>query len=112
MELKIKISTPEGFASVHDPKLKIIKSMFIKKARIIKETISKKKDSIIYTVDCDYKSFVRINKVIGMWGIITKSLFNNKLFSKAIKKMADSPQDYETVKDLITGGTTMEILKF
>ena len=111
MELKISIDTPAGYADPNNKKIKFLRKLLFSKGKILKEIVSEKKDNIIYILDVDFRTALEINKRISFFYTLTKQMFKNKLAVKALKKMADTPEDYEEVKRLITDGTKINILK-
>ena len=113
MELKVCIRTPKGKAdaTIEDWKIKSLQSALFKKANIKERYVNAKKDKMFWVIQCDAKRYIKIVKGIGMYSSIVSNVFNNKLVNKGIKKMADSPEDYDELRRLIEDGTEVEVVK-
>jgi len=111
MELKILIRTPKGLASVKGLKLKIIKKILFRKANIKKEYVNKQKNKIVWVVECTYRNYPSIIKSLTMYTVLLKQVSSNKLIRRALKRMADTPQDYKDVMDLLKSNTEIQLIK-
>lgn len=111
MQLRILIKTPVGMAEPESIKIKLIKKLFLKKAKVIKEQVNSDKSQIIYTVEIMPRNFLKVTQSINMWKVFTKELFKNKVAKKALRRLADDEDTFQSVKELITEGTEIEILK-
>ena len=69
-------------------------------------------DLVTFTIDCkDSRRFTKLTKKIYGWSGIASMVLGNKLAHKMLLKLADDPKDVETVKEMVTNGTNMRIVK-
>ena len=113
MEIKVRIRTPEGMAGTGGKGIKyaILKKLLFRKAKIKKESINKDKTEILWVMDVHLRHWQGICRNVSVFRTLSKSILDNKQVTRALKKMADSPEDYQTVRDLIVDGTDIEIVK-
>ena len=69
-------------------------------------------DLVTFTIDCkDSRRFSKLTTRIYGWSGIASTVLGNKLAHKMLLKLADDPKDVETVKEMVTNGTNMRIVK-
>lgn len=113
MEVKVCIRTPKGKAdtALDDWKLRVIKNTLFKKSKVKEEYTNKANDKLYWVIQTDARGYLRIVKSVSNYSSIVSGVFENKHVRKGIKKMADSPEDYEQLKTMIKDGTRVSILK-
>lgn len=113
MQLKIKIQTPTGHAdkTKQTLKIKILKKIMFRKAKVLKEYSNKKKNAFIWIIETEARHYPRIIRMLGMWDGLVSGIFNSKKIQRAVKRLADSPEDYEELQDMIKRGTKVSLIK-
>jgi hypothetical protein len=111
MEIKISIKTIEGNAT----KLEYQLRPFIigDKHKIHQILTSPKNDEVIWIIQGEIKTIMKIQRNIALFDTVTKTIFLNKQqkIRKAITKLADSPQDITKLQELLKNQTSVTILK-
>lgn len=104
------IKTPPGHARKSQ---KLLKTMLLPKFKKIelRTYISKKDDTILWLINAPIKHIVAINRKVAMYDIVIQTIFNSRTAKKAIKKLADNPDDINIVKAMLEKHTTVEIIK-
>lgn len=111
MELKLRINTPKGMARSKSLKLKALKLMLFRKAKVKKETIGKENDHIIWQVELTPREYPNLIRKVGTFKFLVKQLKKNKLAVKALKRMADTPEVYKETMELLEDGTNIEVVR-
>jgi len=111
MELKILIRTPKGLAKTKGFKLNVIKKILFRKAKVKKEYVNKRKDRIVWIVECDSRHYVGIIRGLTMYDVLLRQVGSNKMIKGALKRMADTPKDYDEVMELLKDSTEVKLLK-
>ena len=113
MQIKIRIRTPPGQAdmSIKEGKLMLVKKLLLRKTTVKEEYVNKDNDTLIWVVETDPGNYLKICKKIGMYEGLVQTVFKNKIVDKAIKRLADSPEDYQELKRMVKEGTKIDIIK-
>lgn len=113
MEWKVCIRTPKGRANetLHDWKTKLIKKTLFCKTTVKEEYTNKAKNKLYWVIESDAKQYLKAQRDTGQYNAIVSNFFNHHLINKAIKRMADSPEDWKELQRLIEDGTRVEIIK-
>ena len=109
MEIKILITTPKGNARGTEAKLRTALLKWDAPKKII---INKADNKIIWIIEGDIKKCLKIQKNIIGFQKLAQYFLNNKLVKKGINKLADSPEDYEKLKQAFINNTKIEIIKY
>lgn len=113
MEIKIKIATPQGAADGFNKKslMRIIKKLILgRKSKLLREHISPDKSIIYWVVDIPPRNLPKINRNLSMYSTMIDQIFTNKMVSKKFKKLADNPEDYDNVVDMMRSKTKIKII--
>lgn len=111
MQLRVLIRTPQGLAGTGKGiKAGILKKILFARAKVLKEVINKDRSEIVWFVEVNPRHYLGIIRNVNMFNTLGTQIMKNKLVSRGLKKMADTPEDYDTVVDLITNGTSIEIV--
>jgi len=113
MELKVQIKTPPGQAKdfTTQKHMKLLKKIMLRKSKIIEQYVGDNDSTIYWVVEVSAKNYQAVIKNLMMYNTIVKTFFSVKTVKQLIRKLADSEEDYQTVKKMIESGTEIEIIK-
>ena len=66
---------------------------------------------VMWEVDCDAKTCIRISKNVSLYDNLIKGLFQIKAGRKALEMMADNKEDVVKLEEMLKEHTTIEIIK-
>lgn len=109
MRLRIEVKTPAGQAAGAEAKLRTV---ILWRLEQPPQTWINEENSIFYwEIEATPKQFDWMTRRVGLVQGIMIGIFENKKAKWAITKFADNPQDVETLREMLTNGTTVKILK-
>jgi len=114
MELKIKITVPKGYATSSNKdffEMRMIKKLMFSKAKIKEEYTNVDGSEMFWVVEVNARNYITVTKNVYMYSNIVTGVFDNKHAKKALKRLSDSPEDYEKVTEMMKDGTKIEIVK-
>jgi hypothetical protein len=114
MEMKIKICVPKGYGTSRNKdywEMRAIKKMVFRKARIKEEYVNDDGSELIWVVEVSARNYLSVVKNVTIYEKIVAGLFSNKHAKKALRRLADTPQDYDSMVDMMQKQTTIEIIK-
>lgn len=114
MELKIKITVPVGYATSKNKdffEMRMIKKMMFAKAKIKEEYTNEEGSEMFWVVEVNARNYLGVARNIEMFNSIVSGVFANKHSKKALKRLSNSPEDYDKVTDMMKTGTKIEIVK-
>ena len=114
MELKIKITVPEGYATSSNKdffEMKLIKKLMFRKTKIKEEYTNEIGSEMFWIVEVNARNYIGVINNVYMYSNIVSGVFANKHAKKALKRLSDSPEDYEKVTSMMKEGTKVEIVK-
>lgn len=110
MICRVLIKTPVGQASGTEAKLRTF--IVGKNSKITNDIrINDQNSEIIWEIDCDVKTMLKITRNVTMYDQFVKGVFDNKTALKAIRKLADSEEDVKKLQEMLNGQTSIEIIK-
>ena len=105
MKIKVKVETPNGKAKGSQAMLSKLLFGF-DKPLAMKAT----DNSIVWELDVNTRRYVKIQQNVMRFSLITKAFLDRRIVEKGIKKLADNPQDFEKVKEMLVNGTRVTIV--
>ena len=106
MKIRIRIKTPPGQARGTEAK---IRWAIIGKAAHTMQ-VNEDDSEIIWEIQGDPKKILAINRNVTYYGLIVKSVFENKLFKKtALARL--NPEDKPKLEAMLTEQTKVEVIK-
>lgn len=109
MRLRLEVQTPPGQAAGSERKLRVVLLGVLKRPE---QTWTSPDDSTFYwEIDATPKEYVRVTKNVGRFQGAMSFLFDKKLFRKTIEGLANHKEDVETVRQMLTDGTKVNIIK-
>lgn len=86
-------------------KMKTLKKVLFMKAKIKEEWVNKKKTKIYWLIEMKPKHVAGLTKQLGGYDSMVGAVFSDKTIKKFIRKLADSPEVYEDMKEMVKSGT-------
>ena len=109
MKVKILIRTPIGEASKAEKKIKpLILGIRRKKTKHVTK-VSPENDMIIWDVEGDVKSILKIRRNVARFDITLKTIFENKKVGSALKKLSE--EDRKQLKEMFDNHTSVEVIQ-
>jgi hypothetical protein len=105
MKIKIKVTTPKGAAKGSQAMLSKLLFGFDKPL-----SVNITDSSIIWQLDVNTRRYMKIQKNVMRFGLIGKAFLDRRLVEKGLKKLADTPEDFDKVKEMLVNGTKVTII--
>jgi len=114
MKIRIEIKTPDGLArGVIEGKgmrLKMLRRMLGINLKHDNIEINKENNLILWHVDSDIRTCMKINRNVFMYDRIVSGVFSNKMMKKAIKRHMNKDQQKE-IKNMLSEMTKITVVK-
>lgn len=106
MKLRLLIHTPAGMAKKTSQDLRPF-LLGLKRPT----ATGYNENSFYWEIECNYKSYINLTKKIYLFQQMAAGVMDAKTLQKAAKSLGTSAHDYNTARELLVNGTSIEIIK-
>lgn len=106
MKLRMHVQTPQGQGEGSEKKLRT----FLLGMHRPAET-GYKDDGFYWEIECDVKSYMRLQKKAYMFAQLASGVVSNRVFKGAAQKMGATKQQLKEVESMLLNGTRIDIIK-
>jgi len=114
MKIRIEIKTPNGMAEgvIHGRgiKLNLLRRMLGINLKHDSVKVNDENNMIIWKIDSDVRSCMKIIRNVQMYDVIVSSVFTNKTLKKAVKKHM-LPEQQEELRAMLEDMTDIKVVR-
>jgi len=107
MKIKIKLTTPKGEAPITEKRLR---KWILGKTKATNTYVNKEGSELFWEIETSVKRVFEINKNVLRYESLIKSMFENKLMKKTLRKKL-SEDDQKELEDMLLNQTSVEVIK-